>query len=187
MTLITFEDMPLPTSQKPASQLPYLAAVLFMTLLGVVAILVLTALKPATDNTLLIATVIGFLTPTTLSLMAFMKSQETHLMVNSRLAEFMASAKRISHYEGKEEGHAEGITEGELRFAPHVIPVVALPSTVLAVDTNLTTHDSNVLAHDSNALAHDTNAVAHKIDDDATARKASEPGASDAANKKKDS
>jgi hypothetical protein len=127
-----------------------------MACLGVIAILVLTSLRPAQDNSVLIATVIGFLSTTTGVIMTFMKAQETHLAVNSRLDAFMASARKVGHLEGEASGRVAGIAEGELRH-----PAPAAP-TILAVDTNLT---------------------AHKIDDDATARQ-SKPAPTDAAKQK---
>ncbi len=128
MILLAFEDMPSPTSQRPASNWPYIVAVILMMAFGTIAILVLTALRPNQDNTALITLVIGFLAPTTLSLLAFMKSQETHLMVNSQLAAFIAAAKQVAHHEGVDEGRVQGIAEGELRrpIMKAVIPVVQL-------------------------------------------------------------
>jgi hypothetical protein len=80
--------------------LPYIVAVVIMSLFGVVGILVLTIMRPTQDNTTLIALIVGFLTPTTVSLLALMKAQETHLSVNSRLDQFVASEKDASHAEG---------------------------------------------------------------------------------------
>jgi hypothetical protein len=102
-------------NSKPASNVPYVIAVLFMAMLGVVAVLVLTALRPAADNTILIAAVIGFLTPSTLALFALMKAQETHLSVNSQLSAYLQEARDLARMQGKEEGskqaHADMKTE----------------------------------------------------------------------------
>lgn len=93
----------------PANNIPYVVAVAFMMMIGVVAVVLVTVLRPDNkDNTLVIATIVGFLTPTTLSLLAFMKAQETHLSVNSRLDAFMSSAKAAAHAQGVTEGRSEG-------------------------------------------------------------------------------
>ena len=100
MILLSFEDMP-QSSQKPGSAWPYLIAIIFMAALGTMAILILTKLRPAQDNSVLITAVIGFLGTMTGTILTFMKAQETHLSVNSRLDAFMASAKQVGRWEGK--------------------------------------------------------------------------------------
>ena len=127
MIILSFDDMPQP-SQKPGSAWPYLIAIIFMAALGTMAILILTKLRPAQDNSVLITAVVGFLGTMTGTVLTFMKAQETHLSVNSRLDAFMASAKQVGRLEGKEEGRAAGILEG-LKQQPiqAVIPVVLQP------------------------------------------------------------
>ena len=95
------------TMIRTASNTPYILAVVIMMILGVGGIMVLTVIRPNADNTMLIATMLGFLAPTTLSLLAFMKAQETHLSVNSRLDAFMEQARAT--------GHAAGITDERAR------------------------------------------------------------------------
>jgi hypothetical protein len=92
----------------PPNNLPYVIAVVVMMLTGVASVTAVTILRPDNDNTAVIATLVGFLAPTTLSLLAFMKSQETHLSVNSRLDAFMANAKLAAHAQGRAEGRTEG-------------------------------------------------------------------------------
>lgn len=95
-------------SKKPgiaaSSNIQYVVAVLIMSAFGVAAVVSITVLRPSQDNTVLIASVFGFLLPTTMALLAFLKTQETHLMVNSRLEDFIKEAKAASR--------AEGVTEG---------------------------------------------------------------------------
>lgn len=93
----------------PPNNTPYLVAVAFMGLLIVIAILLITFLRPDKDNTGLIATVISALVPTTAAILALMKAQETHLSVNSRLDAFMTTASAAARAEGKAEGLVEGI------------------------------------------------------------------------------
>jgi len=83
----------------------YVIAVVVMAVIGVLGVLVITIIRPKEDNTILITMVLGFLAPTTLSLLSLMKSQETHLSVNSRLDDFMTTAREASR--------AEGIIEGQ--------------------------------------------------------------------------
>ncbi len=130
MLILTFDDMP-EQAKKPGSNWPYLLTVGFMAALGTIAILVLTKLRPTQDNSLLITMITGWLGTITGVILTFMKAQETHLSVNSRLDAFMASARQVGHMEGKEEGRVLGITEGELRRPipmQAVIPVVIQPA-----------------------------------------------------------
>ncbi len=124
--ILTFEDMPQP-SQKPRASWPYLLAIVFMAFLGTVAILILTKLRPAQDNSVLITAVIGFLGTMTGTILTFMKAQETHLSVNSRLDAFMASARQVGHLEGKEEGRAAALAESGHVPMQAIIPIVLQP------------------------------------------------------------
>lgn len=98
---------PLPMQTIKGSQTPYMITVGLSMSLGVGGIIVVT-LFHAGDNTLVIGGMLGFLTSTTLSLMAFLKSQETHLAVNSRLDEFMRNAAFAARAQGQSEGRSEG-------------------------------------------------------------------------------
>lgn len=86
--------------QKTPGNLPYVIAVVAMAGLGVFGVVLITLLRPDKDNALLIASVLGFLTPTLMALLAFMKSQETKLLVNGRLDAMMESAKTAAFHEG---------------------------------------------------------------------------------------
>ena len=90
------------------NNLPYVVAVALMAIVGVVAVTLLVVLRPEKDNGTIIATIVAMIAPTTLSLLAFMKAQETHLSVNSRLDAFMANAKLAAHAEGIAEGRQQG-------------------------------------------------------------------------------
>jgi len=85
---------------KRSAVLPYLLTVGFMSLLIVIAVLVITYLRPTADNTALIATVVGALVPTTVAILGFVKGSETHSAVNGRLSDFVATAKRSAYEEG---------------------------------------------------------------------------------------
>lgn len=89
-----------------ASNWKYIIAVIVMVVIGVFGVLFITWLRPKEDNIALITLIIGLVAPTTLSLLSLMKSQETHLSVNSRLDQFMSNAEKASHAEGVLEGQA---------------------------------------------------------------------------------
>lgn len=107
----------------------YVIAVLLMMMLGVSAIVLITILHDG-DNTGVITTIIGFLGPTTLSLLTFMKSQETHLSVNSRLDQFMTQAQIAARAQGIAEGRKEGLHEAVARTPPPSVP----PSSLLHIE-----------------------------------------------------
>lgn len=103
-----------PTIVQPPSNLPYVVAAVVMSLIGATFVVGITYLRPTQDNAVLIATVLGFLAPTTMGLMAFMKSQETHLSVNSRLDAFIRNARIAAHAIGRAEGVSEGLTTAKI-------------------------------------------------------------------------
>jgi hypothetical protein len=103
------EDADARQSVVPApNNVPYLIAVVAMMMVGVAGVVTVEVLRPTADNLALNASILGFLAPTTLSLLAFMKSQETHLSVNSRLDAFMANARMAAHAQGINEGRQQG-------------------------------------------------------------------------------
>jgi hypothetical protein len=147
MIILTFNDMPSPTKQS-SSNWQYLVTVAFMAALGTIGVLVVTALRPTQDNSMLITTIIGFLSTTTGVILTFLKTQETHLSVNSRLDAFMASARQVGHMEGAEEGRRAGIIEGQLRVPmpmQAVIPVVLQPPAALPQPETASTPPSQVI------------------------------------------
>ena len=129
MILMTFEDLPALAAPKEPSNWPYLIAVILMALFGTIAVLILTALRPTQDNSMLITTVIGFLSTTTGVILTFMKAADTHDSVNGQLKQFLSTARQVAHFEGQAQGRAEGLAEGELRHPMQaVIPVVLQPA-----------------------------------------------------------
>lgn len=118
------EPIKLPSAMQPPSNVPYLVAVVVMTLLMIVGILVISIMRPDKDNSIQITMIVGFTTTTTGAILAFMKSQETHLSVNSRLDGFIKQSSQIAHHEG----HDEGVAAEQARVpvaAPTLTPVVA--------------------------------------------------------------
>jgi len=100
----------------PLRNFQYIVAVVAMGLFGVAGAVLITVLRPGADNSSTIIMIFGFLAPTTLSLLSFMKSQETHLSVNSRLDGFMRNASLAARAQGREEG----------RTSAMLLPVVPL-------------------------------------------------------------
>jgi hypothetical protein len=92
------------TKMPPQSNTQYIVAVVTMLFIAITAIVVVISLRPDLDFLVVVAAVSGIFTPTTLSLLAFMKSEQTHLSVNSRLSAFIENAERASLAEGKEAG-----------------------------------------------------------------------------------
>lgn len=111
--LLILEDEKRVKSGQPiqTSNTTYLIAIVVMVLIGIGGISLIVSLRPDTDFLIVSAAVFGFITPTTLALMTFLKAQEasnqareTHLAVNSRLDSFIENAKLAAKAEGKDEG-----------------------------------------------------------------------------------
>lgn len=83
-------------TSKPSNNAPYVIAVVVMALIGVIAVVLIVLIRPDKDNSVLIATIGSFILPTTVALLAFMKSQETHVVVNSRMDEFRRQLEESS-------------------------------------------------------------------------------------------
>lgn len=109
-----------------------------MTLLMIVGILVISIMRPDKDNSILITLIVGFTTTTTGTILAFMKSQETHLSVNSRLDGIIKQSAQIAHHEG----HDEGVAAEQAR-----VPVAAPTPTLtpLAATLEVATKEGAVL------------------------------------------
>jgi hypothetical protein len=88
----------------PPNNTYYLIAVVVMAVVGVVACVLIAVLRPDKDNAALITSVAGFIAPTTLSLLAFMKSNDTHLSVNGRLEKYLSSVRIAAHADGVRDG-----------------------------------------------------------------------------------
>lgn len=87
-----------------ASNIPYLITLAVMFFIGIAGVVAIAKFRPDTDIPIVIAAVFAFLTPTTASILAFQKAQETHLSVNSRLDGFIKNAQAAALAQGKEEG-----------------------------------------------------------------------------------
>ncbi len=115
MPTLTAQLDPHGTVVAPPNPLPYLVAVAGMVIAGVFGVVVIAIARPMQDIVLLVGAVFGVLTPTTLSLLALMKAQETHLSVNSRLDAFMANARSAAYEQGLRIGNEQGNTVADAR------------------------------------------------------------------------
>lgn len=82
----------------------YMIAIVVMTIIGIIATTVISVLRPLQDNIPLITLLLGNIASVTVALLAYMKSQETHLSVNSRLDGFIKNAQEASKAQGVVEG-----------------------------------------------------------------------------------
>ncbi len=97
------------------NNVPYIMAVVTMIVVVIIAVTLIAVIRPDKDNSSLYVLILGSIGPTTISLLAFMKSQETHLSVNSRLEQFIRNADRAARAEGEIVGHAAGMASADRR------------------------------------------------------------------------
>jgi len=119
-----------------ASNIPYLVTVAVMFFIGLASVVAIAYFRPATDILTIIAAVFAFLTPTTASVLAFQKAQETHLSVNSRLDGFIKNAQSAALAAGKEQGaqaanartdalnNVVPAPDGQATITPIILPTV---------------------------------------------------------------
>lgn len=86
-----------------------------MVALAIIAIVAITLLRPAEDNTALIVVVLGFVATTLGTVLTYLKTQETHLSVNSRMDQLLSVAQRQSRAEGLAAGKIEGAAAANQR------------------------------------------------------------------------
>lgn len=84
----------------------YLIIIAVLGFIGVTSITAIAIFQPASNNTLVITTIIGFLTPIMLFIQAMMQ-KETHDINDGRLSELLEVSKRASKAEGKLEEQKE--------------------------------------------------------------------------------
>jgi len=101
----------------PTSNIPYLIAVVIMTTLGVVSTITVLLVRPEADNAALFAAIAGFIAPTTMALLAFMKTQETHVLVNGRMDEFkrlLQANALLAEEKARKQGHDDEVSREKL-------------------------------------------------------------------------
>lgn len=100
----------------------YLIATVIMFGIGMFAVIGISISRPEQDNSIIITAVLGFTGTTLGSILAFMKSQETHASVNGRMDDFIrkfesqaAIAQEKSRLEGAVTGRSEGRAAADAR------------------------------------------------------------------------
>lgn len=97
------------------NNVPYLVAIVGMVALAIVAFVAIAIARPQQDLVVLGGIVFTATAPTTLALLGFMKAQETHLSVNSRLDAFIQNATLAARVQGLADGRAQGHVDANLR------------------------------------------------------------------------
>jgi|ERR1700722_1700083 len=92
-----------PITDKPA----YLLTVILLAMIGAILIGTILTLRPAADPLLIITAVSGFVASIGAGVLSYMKSQETHMLVNSRMDEWMAAQDKVSRAEGVVQGTSD--------------------------------------------------------------------------------
>lgn len=89
------------------SNTPFLVTIIAMFTVGIAGVVAISFVRKDVDVLLITAAMFAFITPTTASILAYQKAQETHLSVNSRLDGFIANASIASRAKGFAEGRIE--------------------------------------------------------------------------------
>jgi low temperature requirement protein LtrA len=125
-------------SLKNPSKTPYVVMIVIMVSVVTLSIVLLETFSPiGKDNSATVLQIIGFAATTTAGLFAYQKSQDTHVMVNSRLSAWMTEAKASSHAEGEIAGRvAANIRTDELAAtAATAAPPVGTVALQVKMDT----------------------------------------------------
>jgi len=85
----------------------YVTIIGIICLIGALSVVAIVIMRPAQDNTLAIASILGFLTPIVSTILAIM-IRGIHLDINSRVTELLDITKQASFAEGKLEGKELG-------------------------------------------------------------------------------
>ncbi len=117
----------------PTNIIKYIVSAIVVLLLGLLAIFGVFLVRPDKDNSAIITIIIGVITPTSVTILAFLKSSDTHLTVNSLFDKVMEAAKALARQEAVAEERqsvkdrlAASVTTPEivLEEVPVVIPKV---------------------------------------------------------------
>jgi len=109
---------------KPANNTPYVLAVVVMFVIAVATVLGVLKIRPTTDPLVVIGAIFAAFSPTTAGILAFIKSQETHVAVNSRMDAWMEATKAEAHRAGQDDAiaAARGVPPGPAAVTP--VPTV---------------------------------------------------------------
>lgn len=101
----------------------YLLSIILLSVVCILSIIALAILRPNTDNAVIIATIVGIITPTNLSLVALIQ-RENHKSVNSRMDQLLALRTAETFTEGTLKGAA---SETDPRSAEKLLEIVSDP------------------------------------------------------------
>lgn len=87
-------------SVRSSNVMPYVMSIVILFLIGVIFIGGVLYLRPTADPLVVITLVFGFLTPTGVSVAAFIKGQENHGLINSQLSAWKKEFFQMAHAEG---------------------------------------------------------------------------------------
>ena len=126
------------TNAGTSSIAPYVVTVAMLLLLGIVLVGLCLYLRPTLDPVVITGVVFAFLTPTFTGIAAFLKSQETHLTVNSQLTSWKSEFYAMSHAEGMLKGASEEQARvAEQKRVAALTPVIpTVPTVLVASATN---------------------------------------------------
>ncbi len=89
----------------PPSNKPYVILIVVMLLIVLLSIAAVEIFSPVgKDTTATITQIVGFGGTILAGMFAFLKSTDTHQLVNSRLSEWMLNAEKASRADGQQEG-----------------------------------------------------------------------------------
>jgi hypothetical protein len=129
----------------PSSAIPYVAAAVIVVMSGLVALLLLAELRPALDITIAAGVVSAFIVSITTGVLAFMKSQETHKTVNSRMDGMLAVVRELAHERGLKEGRETQATAAAKTVAEAAEVVARAAATAAAAVASAKALDQNNL------------------------------------------
>lgn len=145
MSQIPPQLQPMVIQTKPASNSSafVLGSIIALAVIGAGTIVIVSLLRPKEDNTALIASILGFIAPTTAALLALVKStqagaavQELRLDVNHRLSQLLEQTAKAAKSEGRDDALAAAAAIASATtaaVAPAIVAAVASPAPAPAV------------------------------------------------------
>lgn len=111
----------------------YLISLCLMVVATIVATVAIQAMRPDKDNTVLITLVLAFTTQVMLQIFGLMKTQETHVLVNSEMEKFR-DALKLAAVGKVESARRDGLDDGRMREQARVgaLPIPVAPVQVVA-------------------------------------------------------
>jgi len=134
----------------PITKWPYVVTVIGIPIVSLVGVVLVVTLRPATSealataNAALVTQILGFGATITVAMLAYLKSSDTHIVMNSRMDEFkrtMQLASDAAVARALSEGRAEGRASADARTDVLSEKTDQVRQSVSDVNTLLKTHD----------------------------------------------